>query len=115
MQKTTVPRGIRLNNPGNIKHGDDWQGMSAEQADPDFITFISPVWGIRAMARTLTTYSTSYGLNTVEGIIGRWAPESENDTASYIAHVASALGVDQGSAVQGAGTVVRAYSGDHPA
>ena len=29
----TKPRGIRLNNPGNIRHGDNWRGMAPDQPD----------------------------------------------------------------------------------
>lgn len=89
-----MTRGLRNNNPGNIRHsGTQWHGMSATQTDPAFIQFIEPKWGIRALARTLQTYSTRYGLNTVRGIINRWAPPSENDTGSYVDAVARALGV----------------------
>lgn len=87
-------RGIRNNNPGNIRHsGTRWQGMSAEQTDPAFVQFIAPEYGIRALSKLLDTYSNQYGLRTVSGIIGRYAPGHENDTASYISAVSSALGV----------------------
>ncbi len=87
-------RGLRNNNPGNIRRGIDWQGMAERQPDPEFVTFQSPVYGIRAMNKILKTYATKYGLNTVRGIINRWAPPSENDTDAYVAAVAEALGVD---------------------
>jgi len=86
-------RGIRNNNPGNIRHGDDWNGRTAEQPDPSFITFESPEYGVRAMARILRNYQQKYGLNTVNGLISRWAPPVENDTGSYVAHVAHLAGV----------------------
>lgn len=98
MTKTsTLPRGVRLNNPGNIKEapGDktQWQGERATDDDPVFEEFVSPEAGIRALARILVGYQRRYGLNTVAGIINRWAPGCENDTGAYIAHVASSLGV----------------------
>ena len=34
-----IPRGIRNNNPGNIRHSDQWKGLTPEQPDPDFCTF----------------------------------------------------------------------------
>lgn len=86
-------RGLRNNNPGNIRHGSQWEGMSANQSDPEFITFVSPVYGIRAMTRVLKNYQAMYGLNTIEKIITRWAPPEENDTASYIAQVVKATGI----------------------
>ncbi len=89
-QKT---RGLRNNNPGNIRKGIDWQGMSATQTDSAFIQFDDPVMGIRAMNKILKTYYIKYGLNTVRGIINRWAPPNENNTDSYVNAVAARLGV----------------------
>ena len=86
-------RGLRNNNPGNIRKGEDWQGLAAEQPDEAFATFVSPEYGIRAMAKVLVNYQNLYDLNTVQKLINRWAPPSENDTASYIASIADALGV----------------------
>lgn len=87
-------RGERNNNPGNIVNtGTPWQGMAANQQDSRFITFADPVYGIRALAKTLLTYYNSYGLNNVSAIISRWAPPSENDTISYINSVSQSMGV----------------------
>ncbi len=88
-------RGLRNNNPGNIRlDGTNWQGMSPTQTDPSFVQFVSPEYGLRAIAVILNTYMNNYGLNTVTGIISRWAPPTENDTAAYIADVANQMGVD---------------------
>lgn len=90
---TKQPRGIRNNNPGNIRrNGDPWQGLAKDQADREFFTFQSAVYGIRALARLLITYQDKYGLCTIEGIITRWAPAIENNTASYIQAVARNTG-----------------------
>jgi len=86
-------RGLRNNNPGNIRRGEAWQGMAPVQSDAEFVTFESPVWGIRAMNRILSTYYHTYGLKTVRDIISRWAPPAENDTPSYINAVANDMGV----------------------
>jgi hypothetical protein len=88
-------RGIRNNNPGNIdRTATKWQGMAADQSsDPRFIVFVSPQYGIRAMAKTLFTYQNTHGLRTVRKIINRWAPPVENDTGAYVEHVAALLGV----------------------
>lgn len=84
---------VKNNNPTNIKHSNDkWEGMTNPQIDPTFVSFISPIYGIRAGARNLRTYF-SKGLNTVQKIISTWAPAIENDTASYISQVANELGV----------------------
>lgn len=87
------PRGIRNNNPGNIRHGDQWMGLASRQPDPSFCLFIKPEYGIRAMARVLINYQRRHGLSTIRGIIHRWAPPKENDTAAYVDHVAGFVGV----------------------
>jgi hypothetical protein len=89
-----IPRGIRNNNPGNIRRSSDrWKGLHPQQTDPEFFVFEAPVWGIRAMAVILANYQRRHGLQTVAQIIGRWAPKSENHTGAYIAVVADRLGV----------------------
>ena len=62
------PRGIRLNNPGNIEYGESWRGMAADQKDPRFVTFTEPVYGIRALAKLLLNYQRKHGIRTVDGI-----------------------------------------------
>ena len=90
----SLPRGIRNNNPGNIrKSGDAWQGLADIQPDSAFFSFADPVYGIRALAKIIRNYRDRYGLQTVEGIINRWAPPVENNTGAYVGAVASALGV----------------------
>lgn len=92
-QYSKVPRGIRNNNPGNIRRSrDPWQGLAKEQADREFFTFQSAVYGIRALARLLITYQDKYGLSTIETIITRWAPAVENNTKAYIQSVARHTG-----------------------
>ena len=89
-----MSRGIRNNNPGNIRHGaSKWQGMSIEQTDTAFIQFDDPVYGIRAMTKLLTNYQSRYGLDTISELIGRWAPPNENITSAYIAAVSKNIGV----------------------
>lgn len=100
----STSRGIRNNNPGNIRHGDNWLGLAPEQTDSDFCQFTTPEFGIRAMARTLFNYQHKHGINTVRGIVNRWAPPSENKTDSYVAHVAAVVGVGPDEKIN-----VRAY------
>ena len=88
-------RGIRNNNPGNIekaKNGATWSGEVWPGDDKRFSTFQSMAWGCRAIMRILRTYHKGHGLQTVEEIVGRWAPSNENNTQSYALHVASAIG-----------------------
>jgi hypothetical protein len=85
---------LDINNPTGLRISKDkWVGLSQQQNDSDFATFDTAEDGIRAGARTLSTYSKEHGLNTVEGIIKRWAPATENNTQAYIADVANRLGV----------------------
>ena len=41
-------------------------------------------YGIRAAIKTIRTYVTKHGCNTMNDIIRRWAPPTENKTAAYI-------------------------------
>ncbi|HBV8338224.1 structural protein [Citrobacter freundii] len=90
-----TPRGIRNNNPGNIRWGDDWKGLvpKDQRTDKSFCQFTTPEYGIRAMIIILRNYQRKYGLDTVSGIIKRWAPPNENNTQAYINSVAQATGV----------------------
>ena len=93
--KLIEPRGIRNNNPGNIRGGgDQWQGATGVD-DLGFVRFSDPVYGVRAMARVLSTYQTKYLLVSIRQIVERWAPTSENNTESYIQYVAAKTGIDE--------------------
>lgn len=90
---SNMRRGERLNNPGNIrKSSTAWQGLAPEQPDSAFASFVSPFYGLRAMAKVLLTYYQKYGLNTVREIVSRYAPSSENDTGAYVATVSRLSG-----------------------
>jgi hypothetical protein len=93
------PRGIRNNNPGNIRLGAPWVGLAPEQPDPDFCTFEDPKYGIRALAKILKAYEQN-GRRTIRTIIDRYAPPSENLTNEYAAHVASLCGVDPDAPIE---------------
>jgi hypothetical protein len=89
-----IPRGIANRNPGNIRHSDaPWMGQATVQPDPDFVTFTEPLYGIRALAKTLLTYQSAHGLKTLREIINRWAPPVENDTLSYVDDVSVRTGI----------------------
>lgn len=83
--KTTTSRGIRNNNPLNIRRGEAWQGLSEKQQDPSFCQFENEVYGIRAAIIIMRTYYYRYNLSTIEQVITRWAPpEDHNNTEAYI-------------------------------
>lgn len=81
-------RGIRNNNPANIRRGCNWQGLAKKQTDKEFCQFVSMTWGVRALLVTLRTYVVKHKLHTIREIIHRWAPpEDGNATDRYIAYV----------------------------
>lgn len=88
-----MTRGLKNNNPGNIRHSNSkWQGASPEKTDASFVTFLTPEFGIRALAVLVKNYMLKHKIDTVTGIISRWAPTNENDTTSYINSVAKKTG-----------------------
>ncbi len=91
----TTPRGIRNNNPLNIrKSKDKWKGLRAQQQDAAFCQFETMEWGWRAAFWLLTrTYYHTYRLFTIRTIVQKWAPPHENNTASYIANVSKLTGI----------------------
>ena len=84
-------RGIRNNNPGNIRVSkDQWEGMTGD--DGAFVTFDSPESGVRALGKNLLSYGRQ-GYDSIEKIINRWAPPNENVTQAYIDSVVAATGI----------------------
>lgn len=81
-----TPLGVRYNNPGNLQPG----GQEAY--------YDTPQQGLLAMAQLLHRYSEK-GLNTVSGILNKYAPTFDkfgrkiNDTAAYIGTVTKEMGV----------------------
>jgi hypothetical protein len=93
-----MTRGLRNNNPLNIRHSkDQWQGTATTQTDKDFVQFQSMAYGYRATWRILNTYYKKLKERkkhfTVENIIRRWAPPSENNTTAYIRTVLTLSGI----------------------
>ncbi|MFA6043612.1 MAG: hypothetical protein WC718_01395 [Phycisphaerales bacterium] len=89
-----LPRGLRNNNPGNIEDGPFARSIPGYQgSDGRFAVYDSMDNGKSAHAALLRSYGGK-GINTVEGVVNRWAPPSENDTASYVKFVSQKMGVD---------------------
>lgn len=90
-----APRGIRNNNPLNIEAGDYTKSQPGfTGSDGRFAKFETPDQGVAAADKLLQTYSSKYGLNTVGGIVGRWAPAGDgNNVSAYAGNVAKQLGV----------------------
>ena len=101
-----TPRGIRNNNPLNIRRsGDKWQGQinvnvnvnvnySYQPLDREFCQFSSMAYGWRAAFVILCkTYYGKYKLKTIRALITRWAPPKENNTEAYIRRVTDRIGI----------------------
>jgi hypothetical protein len=78
---SSMPAPMRNNNPGALMPG----GKMAQYPTPEA--------GIAALDANLANYGKK-GINTLEGVISRWAPPSENDTGAYISDAAKRLGID---------------------
>lgn len=90
-----ISRGIRNNNPLNIRRSKDlWMGMAEVQNDHSFVQFKTMAYGWRAAFVLLTrTYYHTYRLYTIRAIVSKWAPASENNTAAYIQNVSKLTGI----------------------
>ena len=91
------PRGIRNNNPLNIRKGNQWKGERKVQTDKAFEEFETMAYGYRAAWKTLESYwKHFYRMGqpfNVTIIIHRWAPPTENDTQNYIRTVLRLTGL----------------------
>lgn len=88
-----APRGIRNNNPLNIRIGNVWLGERANPDDPEFEQFVSMIYGIRAAFVLLRRYIKHYKRQTIRQIISAWAPANENATDSYIKAVSERINI----------------------
>lgn len=88
-----MTRGLRNNNPGNIKYdGTAWEGLADPPTDGTFAIFVSPEYGIRAMARILTNYVEVDGVPaTVDALVRRW---TATDQDAYVDNVSRWVGVN---------------------
>lgn len=96
-------RGVRNRNPGNIRRSSIvWRNSFQTQAaceaagrvwDADFVVFFAMPDGERGIGHILEQYASADGINTCGGIANRYAPPSENDSASYANALAADLGV----------------------
>lgn len=90
------PRGVRNNNPLNIRKGNTWKGERPIQNDPVFEEFESIEYGFRAALKLVKNYIEGTNFNhrkyeTIDAIVRRWAPPIENATENYIRFVADGM------------------------
>jgi hypothetical protein len=82
---------MRQNNPGNLRPSIvPWMGQTGSSGG--FCKFKDMSYGLRAMAVDLSNKITKDGLNTIQKIITKYAPPSENDTQAYIDSVSDSTG-----------------------
>lgn len=86
--------GDQNNNWLNIRYNpaNNWLGQIGASAD-GFVQFETPLHSLRASDRTLKNYKTRHGINTLQGVVSRWAPPSDkNPTENYINFVSQKTG-----------------------
>lgn len=96
-----MPRGIRNNNPGNIRISpNNWLGKVPvnQNTDGAFEQFTARIYGVRAMVKLIQNY-ISQGNNTIQKIISKWAPASENPTQAYISFVSQRTGINPNAVI----------------
>ncbi|MEN4050278.1 lytic transglycosylase [Serratia marcescens] len=100
------PRGIRNNNPGNLNYVGQNGATLEDHATPRFARFNSAFEGFAALGKQIKAYyngtSKAAGyqkLQSVEDIISRFAPASENNTQAYINKLSKMLGVGRGDSL----------------
>jgi len=88
------PAPLRSNNPGALMPG----GKLAQFGSMDE--------GLTALDNNLKNYGMK-GVNTLSGVISKWAPPNENDTQGYIAAVSKRLGLDPNQQINLSNPAVR--------
>jgi hypothetical protein len=97
---TKMSRGLRNNNPGNIRLGSvRYKGERTKSSDSAFRQFESMEWGYRAMFVLLNTYALKHNCRTLRSMINRYAPPIENHTEKYIRRVAYATHLSPDEAI----------------
>ena len=92
---TTIPRCVRLCNPGNIRiGGSHYEGEIQPSKDKEFKQFLTMSYGFRAVMKNIHT-KYAKGRRTVRSLISEWAPPVENNTNSYIERVCRVLRVER--------------------
>lgn len=86
---------IGKNNPFNIRYQkqNHWKGQMGRTGA--FVNFSCRQYGIRAAAYLLTWSYRRIGIDTIDGIINRFAPPVENETQRYITYVCNKSQIDR--------------------
>lgn len=91
-------RGIRNNNPLNVRKGSNWKGERPVQTDSEFEEFLTIQLGIRAAFKLMRNHITGFQgrrpkMNTLKKLIAVWAPPTENATTRYVDFVSAHVGL----------------------
>lgn len=75
------------NNPLNIRYtsSNQWNGLCG--SSNGFCEFQSLGYGLRAAIIIINSYKSLYNIDTIEDIIYKWAPPSENNSSGYVSFV----------------------------
>lgn len=95
LHKMVYENNMKNNNPFNIRQNNNnhWVGKVESNTNHNgFEQFISMKYGIRAGLKLLINYYNNYELNTIDKIITKFAPPTENDTEGYIKFVCAKTG-----------------------
>lgn len=90
---SNLPRGLRNNNPLNIRYNaaNKWDGQTG--SDGAFCKFSTMHFGLRAAGKLFKNYAAKYQADTIAEIVARWSPQSENNTSGYIQYVVMKTGI----------------------
>lgn len=89
-----MSRGIANCNPGNIRRSRvHYLGEVQPSRDAEFKQFATMSYGYRAMFVLLDSYARRYALHTIDSMLNRYAPPSENFTEGYIRFVSQRSGI----------------------
>jgi hypothetical protein len=92
--RANLPRGLRDNNPGNIRPSIRYQWNGQVGTENNYVVFVDIEHGLRAMCKDLMS-KINRGLNTLNKYIPVYAPPSDNNnTQGYIDRVSKSTGIE---------------------
>ena len=92
-----LARGIRNNNPGNLRLSPDSRGRFIGQKRMDehgYMVFHKPMQGLYSLTWTLVDLAGEH-INTVAGLIAEFSPGGESSEAQYSKYLAEDLDVGE--------------------
>lgn len=92
------------NNPLNLR----FAGQDGARNAGGFAAFPTMQAGLQAAQNQMSLYGTRDGINTITGLVSKWAPPSENDTLKYIEHVSRVTGIPANAKINLADPAVQA-------